>query len=211
MSEMRSYGCFFKRALPAVFALQAAAIAGCDKSPEPAKVETEGRAPSDKSRVTAYDFSLETIEGQTKSLSDYRGKVLLIVNVASNCGFTPQYEGLQELHERYASDGLVVMGVPSNDFMGQEPGSNEEIKTFCESKFHVTFDMFSKVEVKGKAQHPLYAWLTSSKGKVTWNFNKFLVGRDGHVIEQFGSTTKPLSPELTSAITTALGKSAPKR
>lgn len=209
MSRHRPPGSSFKRILPIAFAVQAVAVSGCDKATEPAKAETEGRSSPARSETTAYNFSLETIEGKAKSLSDYRGKVLLIVNVASNCGFTPQYEGLQELHERYASDGLVVMGVPSNDFMGQEPGTNEEIKTFCESKFHVTFDMFSKVKVKGKDKHPLYAWLTSEKEKVSWNFNKFLIGRDGRVIEHFGSMTKPLSTELTAAITLALQESAP--
>lgn len=202
-------GSSFKRILQTAFAVQAVTVSGCDKSPEPAQTETDGRPSSARSETTAYDFSLKTIENEEKSLSDYRGKVLLIVNVASNCGFTPQYEGLQELHERYASQGLVVMGVPSNDFMGQEPGSNEEIKTFCESKFHVTFDMFSKVKVKGKDKHPLYVWLTSEKEKVSWNFNKFLIGRDGRVIEHFGSMTKPLSAELTAAITAALKEPAP--
>jgi glutathione peroxidase len=198
-----------KRAFSTVLAMQAAALGGCDKAPEPALTESEGKTNSAKPDATAYDFALETIEGQATSLSAYRGKVLLIVNVASKCGFTPQYEGLQTLHERYAGEGLVVMGVPSNDFMGQEPGSNEEIKSFCESKFHVTFDMFSKVKVKGAEKHPLYAWLTAQKGEVSWNFNKFLVGRDGRVIEQFGSMTKPLSPELTGAIMAALKAPAP--
>lgn len=204
-------GSTLKRALATLVAFQTAALCGCEKSPEPAQSESKSGDNPNRSEMTAYDFSLETIDGKPKSLSDYRGKVLLVVNVASKCGFTPQYEGLQELHERYADDGLVVMGVPSNDFMGQEPGSNEEIKTFCETNFHVTFDMFSKLKVKGKDIHPLYAWLTSEKGKVSWNFNKFLIGRDGLVKEQFGSMVKPLSPELTSAIGAALKAPAPSR
>lgn len=207
MLEKQPRGSFLNSVLSAAVFVQATLVSGCDKSPEPAKGETDERANGEESGHTVYDFSLKTIDGEAKSLAEYRGKVLLIVNVASNCGFTPQYEGLQSLHERYASQGLVVMGVPSNDFMGQEPGSNEEIKTFCESKFHVTFDMFSKVKVKGADQHPLYAWLTSEQGKVSWNFNKFLVGRDGRVVQQFGSMTKPLSSELTDAIIAALGKS----
>lgn len=198
-----------KRTFPALFAMFAATVSGCAKSTEPPQPESQSSAHPNRSLTTVYDFSLDTIEGESKSLSVYRGKVLLIVNVASKCGFTPQYAGLQDLHERYASEGLVVMGVPSNDFMGQEPGSNEEIKNFCESKFHVTFDMFSKVNVKGKGIHPLYAWLTSEKDKVSWNFNKFLIGRDGRVIEQFGSMVKPESAELTFAISTALKEKAP--
>lgn len=162
-------------------------------------------APSSTS-TTAYDFTLDTIEGESRPLAEYRGKVILIVNVASKCGFTSQYEGLQELHQRYGDQGLVVLGVPSNDFMGQEPGTNEEIKTFCESNYHVTFPMFSKVSVKGSAKHPLYVWLTKEKGKVSWNFNKFLIGRDGRVIEKFGSMTKPLSDEMLAAIKAALAQ-----
>jgi glutathione peroxidase len=204
MTSPSRSGSVLKRALSTLVAVQTAAIGGCAKSSEPPQSESTGGPGASRSLTTVYDFSLDTIDGQAKSLSAYRGKVLLIVNVASKCGFTPQYAGLQELHERYAADGLVVMGVPSNDFMGQEPGSNEEIKTFCESKFDVTFDMFSKVSVKGKEIHPLYAWLTSEKGKVSWNFNKFLVGRDGRVMEQFGSMVKPESLELESAIKSAL-------
>ena len=157
-------------------------------------------------RTTAYDFTLDTIDGEKRPLAEYRGKVILIVNVASKCGFTPQYEGLQELHERYGDQGLLVLGVPSNDFMGQEPGTNEEIKTFCESNYHVTFPMFSKVKVKGSQMHPLYQWLTKVKGKVSWNFNKFLIGRDGRIVEKYGSMTKPTSNEMLAAITTALAQ-----
>jgi glutathione peroxidase len=159
-----------------------------------------------QSNTTAYDFTLDTIDGESRSLAEYKGKVLLIVNVASKCGFTPQYEGLQELHERYGDQGLAVLGVPSNDFMGQEPGTNEEIKTFCESNYHVTFPLFSKVKVKGSEKHPLYGWLTKEKGKVSWNFNKFLIGRDGRVLDKFGSMTKPLSDEMVGAITSALAQ-----
>ena len=147
-----------------------------------------------------YDFELETIDGQPKALSEYEGSVLLLVNVASACGFTPQYTGLQKLHDEYASRGLVVLGIPANEFGAQEPGSNEEIQNFCTTRFHVTFPMFAKIVVKGAGQHPLYQWLTEQKGAVTWNFNKFLVDRQGHLIERFESKVAPESAELRSAI-----------
>jgi glutathione peroxidase len=189
---------------------------GCAKSREPARTDSPERTAESpqgtsnpmnaQSNTTAYAFTLDTIDGESRSLAEYKGKVLLIVNVASKCGFTPQYEGLQELHERYGDQGLAVLGVPSNDFMGQEPGTNEEIKTFCESNYHVTFPLFSKVKVKGSEKHPLYGWLTKEKGKVSWNFNKFLIGRDGRVLDKFGSMTKPLSDEMVGAITSALAQ-----
>lgn len=159
---------------------------------------------------TAYAFTAADIDGRVVRLSDFRGKVLLIVNVASKCGFTGQYEGLQALYERFRDRGLVVLGFPSNDFLGQEPGSNEEIKTFCSTKFNVTFPMFSKIEVKGKGSHPLYTWLTDKTvhpetgGKITWNFNKFVVGRDGRVAARFGSRTTPDDAELVAAVERAL-------
>lgn len=152
-----------------------------------------------------YGFELETIDGQPQPLSNYEGSVLLIVNVASACGFTPQYAGLQKLHEEYGDRGLVVLGVPANEFGAQEPGSNEEIQNFCTTRFHVTFPMSAKIVVKGAGQHPLYQWLTEQKGAVTWNFNKFLVDRQGHLIERFESKVGPESPELRSAIERALG------
>lgn len=151
------------------------------------------------SQHTVYDFSLTHIDGKAAPLEEYRGKVLLIVNVASECGYTPQYAGLQQLHERYASLGLVVMGVPCNDFGRQEPGTSEEIQAFCSSKFHVTFPLFEKVTIKGNA-HPLYQWLTSNDDSVAWNFNKFLIDRNGKLIKHFGSRTEPLSSEMTKAI-----------
>ncbi len=153
---------------------------------------------------SVHDFELTTIDGKAEPLKDLKGKVLLMVNVASECGFTRQYAGLQELHEEYASKGLVVMGIPANEFGGQEPGSNEEIQGFCSSKFHVTFPMYEKIVVKGDSQHPLYGYLTSEKGQVTWNFNKFLVGKDGKVIEHFESKVEPESAELRAAIDQAL-------
>lgn len=155
---------------------------------------------------SVYDFSADTINGEPQSLSEYKGKVLLIVNVASKCGFTKQYAGLQELYEKYADRGLVVLGFPSNNFMGQEPGTNEEIAQFCSTRFGVTFPMFGKIDVKGDGIHPLYAWLTAhpNGNKVSWNFNKFLVGRNGDLITHFGSRTAPDDPKLIEAIESAL-------
>lgn len=153
--------------------------------------------------MSIYQFSLTTIDGKPAPLSDFDGKVLLLVNVASECGFTSQYTGLQALHQKYADSGLVVMGIPSNDFGGQEPGSEAEIEEFCSSKYAVTFPLFSKVGVK-ENPHPLYAYLQGTKGAVEWNFTKFLIGREGEVIEKFPSAVKPDSKELTSAIEEAL-------
>ena len=155
---------------------------------------------------SVYDFSAETLTGEPQLLSDYQGQVLLIVNTASKCGFTKQYAGLEALYQKYKDRGLIILGFPANNFMGQEPGTNEEIQQFCSLKFNVTFPMFGKISVKGKDIHPLYAWLTSHpKGKkVSWNFNKFLIGRDGELVEHFGSRTAPDSEKLTIAIETAL-------
>jgi glutathione peroxidase len=155
-----------------------------------------------------YDLSAPAIDGKNQSLSDYKGKVALVVNVASHCGFTRQYEGLQELYEKYKERGFVVLGFPSNDFGGQEPGSDEEIKKFCSSRFGVTFPMFSKVAVLGPNKSPVYAFLTKSTGgaEVGWNFEKFLVGRNGLVIGRYESNVKPGSSELTDAIEKALGQ-----
>lgn len=157
---------------------------------------------------SVYDFSAETIADEPQALSDYKGQVLLIVNTASKCGFTKQYAGLQELYEKYKDRGLVVLGFPANNFMGQEPGTNEEIQQFCSARFDITFPMFGKISVKGKDIHPLYAWLTAHpNGKnVSWNFNKFLIGRDGDLIEHFGSRTAPDSEKLTTAIEAALNR-----
>lgn len=158
-----------------------------------------------------YDFTLDDIDGQPVSLSQYRGKVLLIVNVASRCGFTKQYAALEALYERYASRGLVVLGFPSNDFLSQEPGSEAEIRQFCTLNYGVTFPMFAKISVKGKKIHPLYQFLTDKKlhprhgGSIGWNFAKFLVARDGHVIDRFMPITPPESPRLVNAIERVLG------
>ena len=157
-----------------------------------------------------YDFSMPDINGQPVSLSAYKGKVLLIVNVASKCGFTGQYAGLEKLYENNKDRGLVLLGFPANDFMGQEPGTDAEIETFCKTTYGVTFPMFSKITVKGGGKNPLYKFLTEEQanaelnGEISWNFNKFLVGKDGTVLARFGSRTKPDSDELVKAIEEAL-------
>ena len=154
-----------------------------------------------------YDFTLKNIDGQDKSLADYKGKVVLIVNTASRCGFTPQYKGLEALYQQYKEKGFLILGFPANNFMGQEPESNEEIKKFCELKFKTTFPMFAKIDVTGNTMAPLYVYLTKESGfsgSITWNFNKFLVGKDGKVIARFGSNTEPQDAQVTTAIEKAL-------
>ena len=153
------------------------------------------------------DFTARTLDGEEKALSDYKGQVVLVVNTASKCGFTPQYQGLQELHESYAEQGLTVVGFPCNQFGSQEPGDSEEIGGFCERNYGVTFQMMEKVDVNGSGAHPLYEWLKSEKGgllggKIKWNFTKFLVGKDGQVIERYAPTTKP--EKMTADIEKAL-------
>ena len=151
---------------------------------------------------------LKDIDGKDTSLKAYAGKALLIVNVASQCGYTPQYAGLEALYRKYKEQGLMVLGFPCNDFGGQEPGSNDEIKTFCSSNYSVTFPIFDKVVIKGASPHPLYAALTAKDspgpGEVGWNFTKFLVGRDGKIIAKFDSAVEPDAAELTAAIDKAL-------
>ena len=145
---------------------------------------------------TLSDFSAKTLTGQEQDLAAYAGKVVLVVNTASKCGFTPQFEGLENLYEKYTEQGLVVLGFPCNQFASQDPGSNEEIGEFCQKNYGVSFPMFEKIDVNGEDAHPLYQWLKSEKGgllgeKIKWNFTKFLIGRDGKVIKRYGSTTKP--------------------
>jgi len=155
-----------------------------------------------------FDVSVNNIDGQSTTLAPYRGGVLLIVNVASACGYTGQYEGLQALYAKYQKRGLTVLGFPCNQFGGQESGSNAEIKEFCSANFHVTFPMFAKIAVNGAQRHPLYAALAGSgaalPGDISWNFNKFLVGRDGKVIARFDSGAEPDSASLVAAIEAAL-------
>jgi len=163
----------------------------------------------------ALDFRMKGIDGAEVDLAQWRGKVVLMVNTASKCGHTPQYAALQKLWTDDSAAGLVVLGFPSNDFLWQEPGSNEEIQKFCSLKFHVTFPMFEKIDVKGKNQAPLYAWLTAQetspvgKGGISWNFEKFLIGRDGKVAARFAPGTKPDDPDVLAAIAKELAKPAP--
>ncbi len=160
--------------------------------------------------TTAHDFSHPDIDGRPASLSEHAGKVLLIVNVASRCGLTPQYRGLEAMQKAYGDRGLVVLGFPCNQFLGQEPGTEAEIKTFCATQYGVSFPMYSKLDVNGDGRHPLYAWLCSQStkpegpGDIGWNFGKFLVGRDGAVLGRFSPKTEPDAPELKSAIEAAL-------
>lgn len=159
-------------------------------------------------------YSMQTLDGESQDLAQYRGKVLLLVNVASECGLTPQYEGLQALHEKYADRGLVILGFPCNQFGGQEPGTADEIKQFCTANYGVTFPMFAKIEVNGDAAAPLYQQLTSlelepaEKGPIRWNFEKFLVDRQGKVVARYAPTAKPNDPALIQRLEELLGASA---
>ncbi len=157
-----------------------------------------------------YSFTMKDIDGKDTSLAQYRGKVVLLVNVASKCGLTPQYEGLEQLYLKYKDRGFAILGFPANNFMGQEPGTDEEIKNFCSLKYNVTFPMFSKISVKGDDMHPLYKYLTDKAtnpefgGDIKWNFNKFLVGKDGRIIARFEPQVKPESEPVGQAIEKAL-------
>jgi glutathione peroxidase len=151
-----------------------------------------------------FDLKAATLDGKEQPLSEYRGKVVLVVNTASACGFTPQYTGLEQIWQDYRDRGLVVLGFPSNDFGGQEPGSAEEIREFCDTRFHVTFPMFAKVKTKGEGQSPVFAFLTAKHARPRWNFYKYLVGRDGTIIDYFVSITKPESKRIRKRIEAAL-------
>ena len=173
-----------------------------DTVKEPTKVSAQKGGP--------LDFTVKTIDGKEQKLSDYNGKVVLLVNVASKCGLTPQYTALESTYEKYKDKGFVIVGFPANNFGGQEPGTNEQIKEFCTSKYNVTFPMMSKISVKGDDKHPLYQYLTEGKagedfaGDIEWNFAKFLVDRNGNVMARFGSRTTPDSAQVTGAIEKAL-------
>lgn len=159
-----------------------------------------------------YDFSAKDIDGTERSLSEFAGKVVLIVNVASKCGFTPQYKGLEAMYQRFKERGFVILGFPANDFLRQEPGTEAEIKSFCSLTYGVTFPMFSKISVKGKDMHPLYKFLTEKEtnprfpGKITWNFNKFLADRTGSLIARFDSKDEPLGDKIPRVVVDALGR-----
>src|SRR5271163_717819 len=157
-----------------------------------------------------YDYTLPSIDGQPLPLSTFKGKVLLIVNVASKCGYTPQYTALESLYDKYKGQGLVIVGIPANNFMSQEPGTDAEIKTFCTNKYNVSFPMMSKVSVKGEDQAPLYAFLTDKSsdpkfaGEIKWNFTKFLFDRNGNPVARFEPAVTPASPEVIAAVEAAL-------
>lgn len=154
-----------------------------------------------------YEFTMRNIDGENVKLDAYKGKVILIVNVASKCGYTPQYEGLEALYQKHKESGLVILGFPANNFLSQEPGTEAEIKEFCSTKYKVTFPMFAKISVKGEDQHPLYTYLTNKRsnpdfaGDISWNFNKFLIDRQGKVVARFGSKDTPDGEAITSAVT----------
>ncbi len=173
--------------------LRGALASGSQTAPN----EVEGRL---------WDLRTQTLAGQDADLADYEGQVALVVNVASKCGLTPQYKGLEALYRDLKDRGFVILAFPSNDFMGQEPGTPEEIQAFCSSTYDVTFPLFTKVKVKGGDKDPVYAWLTSGGlEEPTWNFTKYLVGRDGKIIARFAPRTKPDDAEMRQAIEAALG------
>jgi len=170
-----------------------------------------GCASSNGTGASPLSYTVKDINDRDVDLAKYRGKVVLIVNVASKCGFTPQYAALESIYGKYKDRGFIILGFPSNDFLWQEPGTNEEIKTFCSTKYNVTFDMFAKVSVRGREASPVYKDLTSKKvngpfgGAIKWNFTKFLIARDGAVVARFGPATKPDAPEVLKAIEKELG------
>ena len=167
-------------------------------------------ADSGEKMNSIYDFTLKDIDHKEVNLATYRGKVVLVVNVASRCGFTPQYEGLQKLYAKYKDRGFVILGFPANNFMAQEPGTDEEIKTFCSAKYNVSFPIFSKISVKGDDIHPLYKFLTSKEtnpdfgGDIKWNFSKFLLDKNGKIVARFEPAVKPESDPMVQAIEKAL-------
>jgi len=201
--------------LPAIALAGALALVlpACRGTGQPSRTAQQGERPM---ATSIYGFTMTDIDGNNVGLATFKGKVVMIVNVASKCGFTGQYAGLQALYEKHRERGFVVLGFPSNDFLWQEPGSNSDIKQFCTLNYGVSFPMFAKIHVKGSDQHPLYAYLTDKQahpklgGRITWNFNKFLIGRDGRIAARFGSRTKPDSPKVAAAIETALAAPAPE-
>jgi glutathione peroxidase len=162
--------------------------------------------------TSLHDFTQKTIDGAEQSLSDYKGKVLLVVNVASRCGLTPHYAGMQSLHDEFKARGFSVLGFPCNQFLEQEPGSAEEIRTFCSTSYGVTFPLYEKIDVNGDDRHPLYEVLTATadseghSGDIRWNFEKFLVGPDGEVVARYNPTVEPEAPQIVDAIEAALAK-----
>lgn len=193
-------------ALVAFTMVKVSRVLGADTVKEP----TAPVADKSEAKPSPLDFKMKDIDGKEVNLADYKGKVVMLINVASNCGYTKQYKGLEALYEKYKDQGFVIVGFPANNFGGQEPGSDEEIKKFCTSKFSVTFPMMSKISVKGDDKAPLYKFLTESPtagdfaGDIGWNFTKFLVDRNGQVFARFASKTTPEDAELTGAVEKAL-------
>lgn len=188
----------------------AAAACSTDPAPSAAVTPTEPATTDDRGDLDVYDIPLRTLEGESTSLAEYRGKALLLVNVASECGLTPQYAGLQELQQEYGPRGFTVIGFPCNQFGGQEPGGPEEIRGFCDANYGVTFPLMEKTEVNGAGRHPLYVELTEvadasgEAGDVQWNFEKFLVSADGSHVTRFRPRTAPDDPAVRSALEEAL-------
>lgn len=186
-------------------ALAAAAVAVAGVLHFRGALAADVQRPQQSGEGSLWDLEPHTLEGQPAPLSQYEGKVALVVNLASKCGLTPQYAGLQSLYQELSGKGLVVLGFPSNDFMGQEPGSPAEIRSFCDANYKVTFPLFEKVKVKGDDKSPVYSFLTAGGlEEPTWNFTKYLVGRDGKVIARFGPRTTPDDPQLREAVVAAL-------
>jgi glutathione peroxidase len=187
-------------------------LAGCGPSylgPDQAQASEKGRLVMAAQTGSVYDFTLDDIDGKPTPLKTFRGKVLLLVNTASMCGNTPQYTELEAIYEKYQDRGLEILAFPANNFGQQEPGTNQEIKSFCFTKYSLTFPLFSKISVKGSDKHPLYRYLTEQSpfpGEVEWNFQKYLVDRSGNVIARYHHRTKPLADEIVQGIETALAK-----
>lgn len=193
-------------------ALCGAALAGCGPSylgPDQAQASEKGSLLMAAQTGSVYDFTLDDIDGKPTPLNKFRGKVLLLVNTASMCGNTPQYTDLEAIYEKYQDRGLEILAFPANNFGQQEPGTNQEIKSFCFTKYSLTFPLFSKISVKGSDKHPLYRYLTEQSpfpGEVEWNFQKYLVDRSGNVVARYHHRTKPLADEIVQGIETALAK-----
>jgi glutathione peroxidase len=187
-------------------------LAGCGPSyfgPDPAQASEKGPLVMAAQTGSVYDFTLDDIDGKPTPLNKFRGKVLLLVNTASMCGNTPQYTDLETIYEKYQDRGLEILAFPANNFGQQEPGTNQEIKSFCFTKYSLTFPLFSKISVKGADKHPLYRYLTEQSpfpGEVEWNFQKYLVDRSGNVVARYHHRTKPLADEIVQGIETALAK-----
>lgn len=190
-----------------IFIATIISLSGCSKTPGDnlnVSQQTQNKTEvSKKLNKNIYDLSVKRMDGETKKLSDYKGKAILIVNVASKCGYTPQYEGLEKIYLKYKDQGFEILGFPCNDFGEQEPGTNDEIRTFCESKYDITFPLFDKIQVLGDNKSPLYERLINNSdpaGDISWNFEKFLIDKNGDIVARFKSKVKPESEEITSLI-----------